>query len=136
MPDTLKDHGRQYTLWAYQEAALADLPDGIATEIMDLPPGAMIVGGFHDVTEAFNAGTSAVADMGITGTATLFENGQDISAVTNPAVEFPAGLFTDTGDGTAVIITPTYTGTAPTTGKLRVGVAYIMFGRANEVQPY
>lgn len=137
MPETLKDHGRQYPLWAYQEAGLADLPTGVATEVMDLPPNAVIVGGFSEVTEGFNAGTSAVADIGITGAATTFETAQNLAAITNPAVEFAAGLFTNTGpNGTAVIVTPVYVGTAATAGKLRIGVAYILPNRANENQPY
>jgi len=134
--DTLKDHGRQYTLWAYQEVLFSDLPDGIATEVLDLPASAIIVGGFSDVTEAFNDSTSAVANIGIVGTAALFETAQALASVTNPAIEFAAGLFTDTGDGVSVIVTPTYGTDDNSLGKLRLGVAYIMFGRANENQPY
>jgi hypothetical protein len=137
MPNTLKDHGRQYVLWAYQSAGFADLPTGVATEVIDLPPNAVIVGGFSEVSEAFNDGTSAVANIGITGAATTFETAQDLSSTTNPAVEFAAGLFTNTGaNGTAVIVTPTYGANDNTAGILKIGVAYILPNRANENQPY
>lgn len=136
MPNALKDRGRQWPLWAYQEVGFADLPTGITTEVIDLPPNAVIIGGFSEVTEAFNDGTAAVADIGITGDDDAFEAAQALGSVTNPAIEFAAGLLTNTGNGTTVTVTPTYTADDNTTGKLRIGVAYIMYGRANENQPY
>ena len=136
MPNRLKDHGRQWPLWAYQSAGFADLPTGVATEVIDLPPNAVIVGGFSEVTEAFNDGTAATANIGITAAGTTFETAQALGATTNPAVEFAAGMYTNTGaSGTSVIVTPTYTADDNTTGVLRIGVAYIVPDKANENQP-
>jgi hypothetical protein len=135
--ESLKYHGRQWPLWAYQSAGFADLPTGVATEVIDLPPNAVIVGGFSEISEAFNDGTAAVCNIGITGAATTFESAQAMGTLTNPAVEFAAGLLTNTGaNGTAVIVTPTYTADDNTTGVLKIGVAYILPDRANENQPY
>lgn len=137
MPDTLKDHGRQYPLWAYQEVTLADLSSAASIEVIDLPPNAVIIGGFSEVTEAFNDSTTYVANIGITGTATAFETGQDLTSLTNPAVEFAAGLFTNTGaTGTAVTMAATAGTGDATAGKVRIGVGYILPNRANENQPY
>jgi hypothetical protein len=132
----VKDRGRQYPLWAYQQAALADLPTGVTTDLIDLPPNAVIVDGFLETSEGFNAGTSAVMDVGITGTPTKFLTDSNVAA---PAtVSFAvAVLAIPTGTtGTKITVTPTYVGTAATLGKLWVGVAYVIRARANENQPY
>jgi len=138
MPDTLKNHGRQWTLWAYQEVSYADLVEATAVEIMDLPPNAMVVDGFVEVSEANNQGTSAVCDLGVTdGTTpapTQFTTDTDIATVA--AAKFAlANVAVPTGDGLKVIATATLVGGAATAGTFFVGVGYIMRNRANENQP-
>lgn len=139
MPDTLKDHGRQWVLSLFQEVAYSDLVEATAVEIADLPPNAVIIGGFVEVTEANNQGTSAVVDLGVTdGTTpapTQFTTDTDLTTVATAM--FPiANVGVSTGNGMAVIATATLVGTAATAGKFRVGIQYVIADRANETQPY
>lgn len=130
-----KDRGRQWVLWAYQEVSYDDLVEATEVEIIDLPPRSVIVDGFVEVSEANNQGTSAVADIGITGTPTQFTT--DTNLATVAAAKFAvANLGVPTGNGTAVTVRATLVGAAATAGKFRVGVAYVTQNRSNENQPY
>lgn len=139
MPNTLKDHGRQWPLAVYQEVSYADLVEATAVEIADLPPRSVVIGGFVEVLEANNQGTSAVVDLGVTdGTTpapTQFTTDTDLTTVATAM--FPiANVGVSTGDGMAVIATATLVGAAATAGKFRVGVTYVTQDRSNETQPY
>ena len=68
MTEVLKNADRQYSLWAEVEIAFDDGLDvaqaASVQDLLDIPGGAVVVGGEIVVTEAWNAGTSAVVDIG------------------------------------------------------------------------
>lgn len=125
---------RQYPLTAVAEFTFDELPTGVQTEVIDLPPGAIVVGGFAVSTVADDSGTSAVVDVGdaadpdryVTVLNVAVANVSEAFAVTVLGLKYPSGG--------AITATRTAVGTAATAGTTRIVVEYIIDGRANEVQ--
>lgn len=65
-----KNYNRQAVTAALVNFALADVADGVAQAAVKLPGGAIVVGGFLVVDEAFNAETTATAKVGDSSTTT------------------------------------------------------------------
>jgi hypothetical protein len=131
--ETLKlEAGRQYPLYAQQSFDYTNLSEtGVAVPAVNLPDDAVVVGGMVVVDTAFNTATSAVVDAGDAGDANRYLNDADLKAVgAYPLV--PTGEKNVTA---GVTLTPTLVGAAATQGAGRLIVAYILTGRANEVQP-
>lgn len=101
-------------------------------QLCKIPDESYIVRAEALVITANNAGTSAVFDLGFDGGDTLIDGGNLASA---------AGTKLDGGTNSVVpqfkttpvnlTFTPTYTGTAPTAGKIHVVVEYIEFEKTN-----
>jgi hypothetical protein len=123
-----KNSGRQEVVSAYVDIALGDLVSGAATEIIDLPVGAQIVGGDVVVDTAFNSGTSDVIVVGDALVANRYLGSTSIAAAARTAL-VPTGYRT-LATSNKVKATITSVGTAATTGQLRVRVDYIVNKRA------
>lgn len=130
-----KDSGRQNILCAVLDLNYGDMTSGVSTKIIDLPPNAIVLGGFAFVETADNAGTTAVLDVGDGTTADLYVTALDLkTAGESEAFDVTelGKLYTTTGLG--IYATRTAVGTAATAGKARVTVFYIEVGRVNEVR--
>jgi hypothetical protein len=130
----VKSPERQYPLTAVVELTYDQLPTGVATEVIDLPVGAVVLGGGAFVDTADDGGTSVVLDVGDNDAGDLYVT--DLDAKT--ANESEAFDVTEIGkkypSGGAITATRTEGGTASTAGKVRIFATYLIFGRANEVQ--
>lgn len=123
-------HGRQYPLFAEVTITAANMNEsGVAVTAIKLPYGAQVIGGAVIVDQAFDP-TTATADVGDAGVANRYLNDVNLKAVGRT----PLTLTGNVGDGSDIVITPTFSG-AVTAGKLRVQAMYVIGGRAHEVQP-
>jgi hypothetical protein len=129
-----KDSGRQTVLCAIVDLNYNDMTSGVSTEVMDVEPGTIVLGGYAAVETADNAGTSAVLDVGDGDAANLYVDDLDLKT----AGESEAFDVTELGkyypNGGGIFATRTAVGTAATAGKARVVMFYIVTGRVNEVR--
>lgn len=127
-----KDSGRQNVQCGYVEFDNADLTSGTRTPLIDIPAGAIVLGGFVGITEAFNAGTT---DALIVGDSVDADEYATVSAAQNSLTLGLYKALTPTGyqytTNDAIEITWTQAGTAATTGAGYLVVYYIVEGRAN-----
>jgi hypothetical protein len=126
-----KNFGRQYVLAATQTINFGDLVNGSAEVVLDVRPGARVIGGFLLVDTVWN-GTTPTLDLG---------DGVDPDRYTATPIALDAlGLTaldvtgykyveSDTIDGTLVV-----TGT-PTQGSATLVIEYLLDGRVNENEP-
>lgn len=118
-----KNYNRQAVAAAMVSFALADFADGAAQGAIKLPGGAIVVGGFLVVDEAFNAATTATAKVG--------DAIDDDRYSASPLDLATIGVkpLTLTGYKTIlpsdVVIKYAFTGGAATTGKARLVVQYV-----------
>ena len=126
-----KDSGRQDRLVAMVEIGFADIATGVAAAAVELPGGAIVVGGAVTVITAFNSGTSDVLDVGDSVSANRYLNDGNIhTAGRIPLV--PTGyVMPNAGD---VSVTLTAVGAAATAGSVRLEVEYVVEGRASTNQ--
>jgi len=120
----VKNPGRQEVICAVQKIDGATLGAAAANEAVDLPEGAIVVGGYLNVTEAFTGGadiTLAVSGGGVTLTATDADTGTSSNGLTVDGSVVGAG-----GD----VISVTNAGTTPTGGTAYLVVEYVVEGRA------
>lgn len=132
MPITKKS-GRQEVIAATADFTFADVTNGAYAAAVDLPGGAIVVGGHLAITTPFNSGTDDKFSIGD-------QEGSDAAAKTTYAA-----LSADITAPGAVVIVPTGkkyakpstvgvawtgTGAAPTAGAGRLTVLYIVDGRA------
>lgn len=92
--------------------------DSTTVTLGQLKAGEIVRKVWCEVTQAFNAGTTNVLTLGITGTTNKYLDASAITEAT-PAV-YPtggAGPFAAEAAATALIATYAKTGTAPTTGR-------------------
>lgn len=127
-----KDSGRQNVKCGYVEFDLADLTSGTRTPAIDVPAGAIVLGGFVGITEAFNSGTT---DALIVGDSVDADEYATVSAASGA---LSLGLYkalTPTGyqytANDAIELTWTGAGTAATTGAGYMLVYYIVDGKAD-----
>jgi hypothetical protein len=120
--------GRQEAIVAYVDIAADDLASGAATKAIELPSGAVVIGGSVVVKTAFNTATSATLKVG---------DKVDAGRYTAAAVDLKTAALTAltlTGYkhnvGESLQVTLTETGAAATAGKVRVQVTYYVEGRA------
>lgn len=100
--------------------------------LFTLPAGAQIVGWVVAPTEAFNAGTTAVVDLGDGATADRFAADIDLKGAGLKSIASgfagPA-MFAALEEDTTVYATYSESGTAGTTGAAVVGVLYALVAR-------
>lgn len=124
--------GRQYPLFATQTVNFNQIEDtGVAVNAIRLPVGAQIVGGALHVDQAFAGGSANTLNIGDAASGTRYLSGANLRTLGRAPLTL-TGYVSDGGD---LLITPTHTGGAPTAGRIRIEVEYIIAGRANENQP-
>jgi len=126
-----KRDGRQEALIAFVDINLADVASGTAQAAIELPGGAIVLRGELFVTEVFNAGTTAVLDIGDALVANRYANDLDLKTLGRKQLVPTGYVMPQQGD-----LTVTYVpgGTAATTGKARLIVEYIDAGRVCSTQ--
>jgi hypothetical protein len=126
-----KDPGRQEVTAAYVEFDHADLTSGTRTPLIDIPAGAIVLGGFVGITEAFNSGTTDALIVGdavdADEYATVAAGSGALSLALYKALT-PTGYQYTTND--AIELTWTGAGTAASAGAGYMIVYYIVEGRA------
>ncbi len=125
--------GRQEVIAATADFKFSDLVSGVYAPAVELPGGAIVVGGHLAITEVFNSATDDKFSIGD-------QEGSDAAVKTTYAV-----LSADIAAPGAVALVPTGkkyaktstvgaawtgTGTAPTAGAGRLTVLYIVDGRS------
>jgi hypothetical protein len=119
-----KNDGRQEVICAVQEIDGATIGAAGLSEAVDLPEGAIVVGGYLNVTTAFTGGidiTLAVSGGGASLTATDVDTATSSNALTVDGTVVASG-----GDTVDV----TLAGTTPTGGTAYLIVEYVVKGRA------
>lgn len=102
-----------------------------AYDVINLPQGAVVVGGDLVVETASNDATTATVSVGDSGSAARYLAATSIKAAGRTAL-VPTGYR---GAGENLRITVANGTGGATAGKVTVRVAYVIPGRAHEVQP-
>lgn len=125
--------GRQQVIAATADFKFSDLASGVYASAVDVPGGAIVVGGHLAITEVFNSATDDKFSIGD-------QEGSDAAVKTTYAA-----LSADIATPGAIALVPTGkkytksgtvgvawtgTGAAPTAGAGRLTVLYIVDGRA------
>ncbi len=121
-----KNPSRQDILSANVDINFGDIATGVAANAVELPAGAIIVGGFLSTITAFNSGTSDVAVITAPNTDVLLTSTSIHAAGFTGALATSGKAMITSGN---VTITWTGVGAVPTTGKVRLVVKYIVVGR-------
>lgn len=124
---------RQYPLIAVAEFAYSELASGEEVEVIDLPVGAIVVGGYAYAETADNAGTTVVLDVGDAADPDRYVTSLSLATAGVSEAFASTVLGRKYPTGGAITATRTVTGTASTAGNSRIVVEYIIDGRANEV---
>lgn len=138
--EVLKNADRQYSLWAEVNIAFDDgltVAQAIGTgiqDLLDIPTGAVVVGGEIVVTEIWDSGTSAVVDVG---------DGDDPDRYTSSPVALTAlgrtaltlTGFKYTGEDT-IDIDPVLVGADASQGQATIRVEYTIEDRGHETQGF
>jgi len=126
--------GRQNLLYAVQnitQAALANT-DG-EYNAMELPSGAMFVSGALSVVTAWDDGTASTLSVGISGgAADAYLAATSVQATGDTALT--GGSLAPLSAKQTITVTAAFTGEDATVGEANLIVAYIIDGRATEVQ--
>lgn len=117
-----KRYSRQEPAVAFVDINLADIADGTAQGAIQLPAGAIVIRGKLLVTEVFNAGTTAVLDIGDALVANRYANDLDLKTLGVKDLVMTGYVVPQTSDLTVTYVPA---GTAATTGKARLFVEYI-----------
>lgn len=124
--------GRQYPLVARQKFTYEDLTNGEAEKALDLPGGAIVIGGGLVITEAFDSGTSDAVDVGDEDDVDRYAAAVDVQALGHTALTLDGHKYS--APDTVDIILNSTDG-PPSAGEGYLYVEYIMADRAHEVQP-
>lgn len=121
-----KNAGRQDLLVAYVDIALGDLIAGVAQAAIDLPHGAVLVGGDAIVKTSFNAATTAALKVGDKNDDDRY-GALDVKTAGRTALTL-TGYKHNVAE--PLLVTFSQTGAAATTGEARLTVQYYVEGRA------
>lgn len=121
-----KNVGRQEVISAYVTIGFADVTDAVAAEAIDLPEGAIVVGGNLIARVAFDSATSDT--MAVTVDSETLLAATSIAAT--GSTPFTAGTVAALTAANTVDVTWDGTGTAPSAGSVVLEVQYIVEGRA------
>ncbi len=127
---TLKS-GRQTPLVAMIAFTYLNIADtATAVKAINLPYGAVVVGGYLIVDTVFNHGTTSVLDVGDLVDPDRYLVDTDLKTLGKTSL-----LLTGyASDGEAIYLKPVHVGTAATTGAARLIVEYVINERATETQ--
>lgn len=120
----------QYPSVVFVEVTNSDWAAAIAEAIHKVPPKAQVVGGDIVVETVFNSTTNTVS-VGDSGSATRYASAVDLKAAARTALTLTGYKYTTATD---ILATYAQTGTAPTQGKARIAIHYIVLDRGHEVE--
>lgn len=120
--------GRQGVIWAYLDVVLANHATTVALDEIEVPQGAIVVGGFVSVTEVFDSTSSDVLDIGDSGTANRYKNDINLQSLGYTALVPTGYVYTAPSKIKGTWVSG---GGTPTTGAYTLAVAYIVRGRAD-----
>lgn len=125
--------GRQHALFAEVTVDFSNVVDtAVSVPAIQLPYGAQVVGGSVVVDVALNGTSTSVLDVGDALVTNRYLNDANLKAVGRTAL-VPTGFVSEGGP---IWITPVHAGgTAPTAGRFRVLVEYVIANRATDNQP-
>ena len=125
--------GRQNLLYAVQEIDLATLGASGNYDAVELPSGAMFVSGALSVSVASDDSSTATLSIGVSGGAVdAYLAATNVKAIADTAIT--GGSLAPLATATTLTVTPAFAGDDATVGTARVVVAYVIDGRATEVQ--
>jgi hypothetical protein len=124
-----KNTARQEAIVAYVDINLADVASGVDKAAIDLPVGAILIGGDVVSTEAWNSTSSDVMDVGDGGSENRYLNDGNIRANGARVALVPTGYVT-TATTRTITVRWVSGGGSPSTGKCRLTVVYIVRERA------
>jgi len=124
-----KQSGRQQSVVGYADFDFSQLVSGVLKVLIELPPRAIIIAGALQTLTAFNSGTSDVATIGDSGSATRYKASATIAAAAYQVIT-PTGVEATTTALRNVGIVWTAVGTAATAGIGRLWLSYFVLGRA------
>jgi hypothetical protein len=128
-----KNAGRQNLLYAVQTIDLATLGGSGEYEAIDLPVGAMFVSGALSVAVASDDSSTATLSAGILGgSATAYVAATNVKAIADTALT--GGSLAPLTGGQTITVTAAFAGDDATVGTANLVVAYVIDGRATEVQ--
>ena len=128
-----KDPGRQFPLVAVVRFTYADLESGVDLGAVDLPGGAIRMGGELVIETAFNSATSDTISVGDAGGNDAALAATDVTSAGTTALTGFSGEIQSTPE--TLTLTWTGTGAAPTAGSGYLRVTYGIEGRATDAQP-
>lgn len=130
----VKNVGRQTALYAVQVITQADLANTAgAYDAIDLPVGARYLSGSLNVDTAWDDGTASTLSVGISGgSADAYLAATSVQATGSTALTGGDSLAMATGQ--TINVTAAFTAGDATVGEATLIVAYVIDGRANEVQ--
>jgi hypothetical protein len=128
MPVTTNS-GAQELVVKTAEITFASLVSGTDYNAVALPIGAVVDGGWINVTTVWNSATTDVLDVGDSASQNRYKNDQDIKGATGAFALVPTGYST-TASTRWVTIRWVGAGAAPTTGAATLTVRYWVKGRA------
>jgi hypothetical protein len=118
------------------DPAVAVLTGPVANTIvfdgLNMPPGAVIMGGAVIVETAYVGPTAATISVGIAGSTTALANAVDMKTAARTALTLTSPLLCNVG--TNARLTIAYTVANATAGRVRVRIDYTIDGRVNEIQ--
>lgn len=127
-----KNYNRQGLAVAQIAIALAAFSDGAVQAAIELPAGAIVVGGSAMVTTAFDAETTATLKVGDAVDDDRYSGTPlDVSAVGNKPLVPTGYVMPEKGD---VIVTYASTGAAATEGELLLVLEYIEANKSEWTQ--
>ena len=120
-----KNKGRQGVISAWVDIAFGDVPTtATAYTAVDLPVGAIVVGGDLVVDTAWDTGTTATLSVGDASSAARYLGATSVKSTGRTAL-VPTGFVT-TATQPAISVTTVISGTATTVGAARLRVDYIV----------
>ena len=122
--------GRQAPVFAYRDFTYANLATGVAKAIIELPAGAVVIGGALTITDSWDSSTS---DSFVVGDADADEYLGATDGQAEARTELVPTGFVQTAPA-YVTVTWTGVGDAPTAGAATVEVKYYVRGRAQFAQ--
>lgn len=127
-----QNDSRQAPLWAFVDINLADFAGGAVQDAIELPAGAIVVGGFVQPITSFNAATTATIKVGDSVDDDRYSSTPvDVKALTPVQLNVTGYEMPAQGK---VKVTYASTGAAASTGKCRLFLAYIRSNRTQSTQ--
>lgn len=123
-----KNPGRQEVVHAHVDFAFGDLTSGADAPAIELPSGAVVIGGDVVVSTAWNSVTSDTLAVGDSASNNRYKTAFSIAATGLTAI-VPTGKEYTTKDN--VTVRWTGVGTAPSTGAARLRISYYVKNKAS-----